>query len=129
MFQRKQRRFRRHTNDRGPVSRGGGNGQSRLRSHSFSNGQNRNNFRPTLSPEKMFEKYTALAKEATSSGDITLSENYLQHADHFIRIIEDRNKNRNQNKISPNDKIVEESKNLTTDKTANNDTQESKLKK
>ena len=29
-----------------------------------------------------------------SSGDKTLSENYLQHADHFMRIIEDKNKNR-----------------------------------
>ena len=34
-----------------------------------------------------------------SSGDKTLSENYLQHADHFMRIIEDKNRNRNQNKV------------------------------
>ena len=38
---------------------------------------------PAQSPEKLFEKYNALAKEALSSGDKILSENYLQHADHF----------------------------------------------
>ena len=33
-----------------------------------------------------------------SSGDKTLSENYLQHADHFMRVIEDKNRNQNQRK-------------------------------
>ena len=32
-----------------------------------------------------------------SSGDKTLSENYLQHADHFMRVIEDKNKNLEKN--------------------------------
>ena len=46
--------------------------------------------------KKLYEKYNNLAKEALSSGDKTLSENYLQHADHFMRVIEDKNKNRAQ---------------------------------
>ena len=96
MFQRKPRRFRRHRNGRGPLSHGNGGVQARLRPNSFSNSQTRNNFRPTQSAEKLFEKYNALAKEAISSGDKTLGENYLQHADHFMRIIEDKNKNREQ---------------------------------
>ena len=95
MFQRKPRRFRRRTNGRSNMI-GNNGGQSRLGSNSFQNGQTRNNFRQSLSPEKLFEKYTSLAKEAMSSGDKTLSENYLQHADHFMRIIEDRNRIRNQ---------------------------------
>lgn len=33
------------------------------------------------------EKYMALAKDAASSGDIVLSESYLQHAEHYQRII------------------------------------------
>ena len=69
-----------------------------MRSNSFSNGHSRNNFRSTLSAEKLLDKYNALAKEALSSGDKTLSENYLQHADHFIRVIEDKNRSRVQNK-------------------------------
>ena len=37
---------------------------------------------------KLIEKYTELAKEALSNGDKIMSENYFQHADHFIRISE-----------------------------------------
>ena len=35
----------------------------------------------------MVEKYNNLAREALSTGDKILSENYLQHADHFSRIL------------------------------------------
>jgi len=121
MFQRKQRRFRRHQNDRNQMLRGGGKLQNRQRSNSFTNGQNRNNFRTTLSAEKLFEKYTSLAKEATSSGDKTLSENYLQHADHFMRIIEEKNRNRNQNKVNVVDKPIKDDNNLTVNDTSNQD--------
>ena len=96
MLQRKSRRFRRRPNGRNHMLYGNGNARNRLRSNSLSNDQKRNNFRPSLSAEQLFEKYSSLAKEAMSSGDKTLSENYLQHADHFMRIIEDKNRNRNQ---------------------------------
>ena len=36
---------------------------------------------------KLVEKYNNLAREALSSGDKILSENYLQHADHFSRVL------------------------------------------
>ena len=36
---------------------------------------------------KLIEKYINLAREALSSGDKILSENYFQHADHFTRIL------------------------------------------
>ena len=39
---------------------------------------------------KLIEKYNDLAREASSNGDKILSENYLQHADHFTRILNDR---------------------------------------
>ena len=39
---------------------------------------------------KLIEKYNELAREALSNGDKILSENYLQHADHFTRIINER---------------------------------------
>ena len=35
---------------------------------------------------KLIEKYNDLAREALSKGDKILSENYFQHADHFLRI-------------------------------------------
>ena len=112
MFQRKTRRFRRHQNERSNFSRGNGNNQARLRSNSFSNGQTRNKFRPSLSAEKLLEKYSTLAKEAMSSGDKTLSENYLQHADHFMRIIENKNISQNLNKVQAADKLATSDKHL-----------------
>ena len=39
---------------------------------------------------KLIEKYNNLAREALSSGDKILSENYFQHADHFMRILNDQ---------------------------------------
>ena len=97
MFQRK--RFRHRSNNRGYQRHSNGKGEMSLRSDSFSNDHRKNNFRSTQSAEKLFEKYTSLAKEAMSSGDKTLSENYFQHADHFMRVIDDKNKNRIQSKV------------------------------
>ena len=39
---------------------------------------------------KLIEKYNDLAREALSNGDKILSENYLQHADHFMRVLNER---------------------------------------
>ena len=117
MFQRKTRRFGRRTNGRNNMSRN--NLQIRSRLNSFSNEQTRNKFRPPLSAEKSFEKYSSLAKEAMSSGDKTLSENYLQHADHFMRIIEEKNRNRNLSKVNVTSKLDESRKNLSENSNVN----------
>ena len=119
MFQRKPRRFRRRPNGRNQISHG--SAQAGSRPNSFSNGQIRNNFRTFLSPEKLFEKYISLAKEAMSSGEKTLSENYLQHADHFIRVIADKNKNRHLDKENVIKKPIEDNKHLSVDETINQD--------
>ena len=39
---------------------------------------------------KLVEKYSNLAREALSNGDKILSENYFQHAEHFIRVLEEK---------------------------------------
>ena len=39
---------------------------------------------------KLIEKYNNLAREALSSGDKILSENYFQHADHFTRVLNEQ---------------------------------------
>ena len=121
MFQRKSRRFRHRPNGRDRRSHENGSLQSRLRPRSFSNDHTRNNFRTTLSAEKLLEKYNTLAKEALSSGDRTSSENYLQHADHFMRVIEDKNRIRNQNRVNIADKPIENNKNSSVDNTISQD--------
>tara|TARA_Y100001935_G_C17092580_1_gene401902 strand:- start:56 stop:457 length:402 start_codon:yes stop_codon:yes gene_type:complete len=54
---------------------------------------------------KLIEKYTNLAREALSSGDKILSENYLQHADHFSRILSLQEINKNQ---AENNNVIEQ---------------------
>ena len=39
---------------------------------------------------KLIDKYNDMAREALSNGDKILSENYLQHADHFTRILNEK---------------------------------------
>ena len=41
--------------------------------------------------ERIIEKYKNLAKEALGSGDKVLHENYLQHSDHYARILSEVN--------------------------------------
>ena len=43
---------------------------------------------------KLIDKYNDLAREALSKGDKILSENYFQHADHFTRILSERQNNK-----------------------------------
>ena len=65
-----------------------------------SNYSNNDNFkrkapgRNNHNASKLIEKYNNLAREALSSGDKILSENYFQHADHFTRILNDQEINR-----------------------------------
>ena len=44
---------------------------------------------------KLVEKYNDLAREALSNGDKILSENYLQHSEHFSRILISQENSRN----------------------------------
>ena len=57
---------------------------------------------------KLIEKYTSLAREALSAGDKILSENYFQHAEHFIRILREKDNLLNKNKISDETANVKE---------------------
>ena len=86
---------------------------------------------------KLIEKYNDLAREALSNGDKILSENYLQHADHFTRILNERESFRKEkflgNKSENNSEISEENtentqKNLNKD-LINNSNDENKIQK
>ncbi len=59
----------------------------------FTNGDNfqrKSPGRNNHNAPKLIEKYNNLAREALSSGDKILSENYFQHADHFTRILNEQ---------------------------------------
>ena len=63
---------------------------------------------------KLIEKYNDLAREASSNGDKILSENYLQHADHFTRVLNERESIRrerfSENKSEENANLSKETK-------------------
>ena len=63
---------------------------------SGSNFKHFNSSRNNQNAAKLVEKYNNLAREAASSGDKILSENYLQHADHFSRILSLQEFNKSQ---------------------------------
>ena len=69
--------------------------------------------------EKTMQKYQQLAKDAQSNGDPVLSQNYLQHADHFLRRYNELNEKR-ENSI---DKTVPEEKSLSKENLLEKDNQ------
>ena len=89
------RSFRRNVN--GHKSNGDfNNGSSFKRRHPGKNNQN---------AAKLIEKYNDLAREALSNGDKILSENYLQHSEHFSRIHMSQENSRNNNENLTNSDI------------------------
>ena len=89
--------FRNNNNRRTSFRRNTRNFKSNSDNSKFgSNFSNNDNFKRKVpgrnnhNAPKLIEKYNDLAREALSNGDKILSENYLQHADHFTRILNDR---------------------------------------
>lgn len=71
---------------RGKGGGGGGGGGGSSRNQTFdSNGPS---IRIRGSAHQVMEKYLALARDAAGQGDRVLAENYLQHAEHYFRIIQ-----------------------------------------
>ncbi len=68
---------------------------NRHSSDSFVNGNSSTRVRGNLST--VLEKYKVLAKDAAASGDHVGAENYLQHAEHYSRLINDRQDRNNSN--------------------------------
>ena len=64
--------------------------------------------------EKTMQKYQQLAKDAQSNGDPVLSQNYLQHADHYLRRYNELNEKRENltDKITPEEKSLPKEQSL-----------------
>ena len=74
---------------------------------------------------KLIEKYSNLAREALSTGDKILSENYYQHADHFTRILNDQDAQRKLN--SQNSDNSKSQQNISEADKELNDTEDKKV--
>ena len=69
--------------------------------------------------EKTMQKYQQLAKDAQSNGDPVLVQNYLQHADHYLRRYNELNERR-ENLV---EKTNQEEKSLPKEDSIEKDTQ------
>ena len=74
---------------------------------------------------KLIDKYNELAREALSNGDKILSENYMQHADHFARILNSQEilKDKNVNIPSREEKNTDNNTNTERSNEENNSSQ------
>jgi len=92
-----------HKNENGKIINDLQNGSNFIRKNAGRNNHN---------ASKLIEKYSNLAREALSSGDKILSENYFQHAEHFIRVLEEKDTHFNKGQVPKEtvkvkDKVVE----------------------
>ena len=78
---------------------------------------------------KLVEKYNDLAREALTNGDKILSESYLQHADHFKRILKEQEGNRIVKKTDEPVKELNDSKKTFDNKPNNSENNQESEKK
>ena len=126
--------FRRNTRNFKPS------GDNSKFTSNFSNNENfkrRAPGRNNHNAPKLIEKYNDLAREALSNGDKILSENYLQHADHFTRILNEREsfrrekflENKSENNSDISEENIENSEKNTNKDIANNSNDEDEIQK
>ena len=130
----------RNNNRRGNFRRNTRNFKSNGDNSKFgSNFSNNENFkrkapgRNNHNAPKLIEKYNDLAREAQSNGDKILSENYLQHADHFTRILNERESFRrekfSESKSENNPDVVDENIENTDKDLVESPSDETKIQK
>ena len=95
--------FRRRS---GPMSSGSSNGLNNNGNMNFNRNGSMNNIHNV---EKTMLKYQQLAKDAQSNGDPVITQNYLQHADHYLR----RYNELNDRKESSLEKVKTEEKSIS----------------
>ena len=119
-FTHKNKRGRFRSNDRSYKR----NGETSKFSSDYSSNSNFQRNLPSgniHNASKLIEKYNDLAREALLNEDKILSENYFQHADHFTRILAEKENLKlsremdNKNTIE----VVSDNTKLTSDETKN----------
>ena len=99
--------FRRRS---GSLSTGASNSLSNNGNINFNRNGSMNNIHNV---EKTMQKFQQLAKDAQSNGDPVLAQNYLQHADHYLRRYNELNERR-ENSI---EKSIDDDKTSDKDET------------
>tara|TARA_S200000501_G_scaffold192903_1_gene181732 strand:- start:742 stop:1092 length:351 start_codon:yes stop_codon:yes gene_type:complete len=112
----RKRVFRIRHNKGGFRRRNGGQNQNpQLNSFNFNRSFNKNgSMSNPVNIEKAIQKFNQLAKDAQSTGDLILVQNYLQHADHYSRMLSKMNSGENKEESS-------QDKNLSSNDKQNKD--------
>ena len=88
-----------------PYGRNYGNNSNRNRQQIPHRSQNFDSNGPNVkirgTPHQIFERYIALAREASSSGDRVAAENLYQHAEHYFRVMNAANDAQQQRVVRP----------------------------
>src|SRR5919112_220619 len=66
---------------------GGGGGKPQQNANRAFDSNGPENVKVRGNAQHVFEKYQQLARDAGSAGDRVLAENYLQHAEHYFRLL------------------------------------------
>ena len=101
----------------GSLNTGGSNNLNNNGNMNFNRNGSMNNIHNV---EKTMQKYQQLAKDAQSNGDPVLSQNYLQHADHYLRRYNELNERR-ENLI---EKPISEEKTLSKEENQKSEIQQ-----
>ena len=105
--------FRRRSSS---LNSSGSNGLSNNGNMNFNRNGSMNNIHNV---EKTMQKFQQLAKDAQSNGDPVLAQNYLQHADHYLR----RYNELNEKRENLSDKINSDEKSLSKEESSEKNSQ------
>jgi hypothetical protein len=90
-----------------PYGRNYGNNANRNRQQMPPRGQSLDSNGPNVkirgTPHQIFERYIALAREASTSGDRVAAENLYQHAEHYFRVMNAANEGQQHRAMRPGD--------------------------
>ena len=103
------RDFKGMKRQRGRNRPGGGGGQGGGKPGNANRAFDSNgpeNLKVRGSAQHIFEKYQQLARDATGAGDRVLLENYLQHAEHYYRLIRTLQPQRSPAEIMGRDQVA-----------------------
>src|SRR5580692_70640 len=90
----------------GGGGNGGGGGKPQHNANRAFDSNGPDNVKVRGAAQHIFEKYQQLARDAGSAGDRVLAENYLQHAEHYFRVMRAMQPQRPLSEIVGRDQFV-----------------------
>jgi hypothetical protein len=100
------RDFKGMKRQRGRNRGGGGGGKPQQNANRAFDSNGPDGVKVRGNAQHVFEKYQQLARDANASGDRVLAENYLQHAEHYFRLLRAIQPNRPPSEIIGRDQFA-----------------------